>query len=156
MVGLNISLRFIFKPSYSPHFANTNVGSNFYRTMTTTEIITSDELTDKIESLTADNKFKTCGEFLLKAINDWPTMNLEEPKDLLDELKNEIKKPLTFDNLKMYSAGLKIDTSGKAWKMESVTSLLEMFDFDRNNTIDKEVTLDKIIERLTSHLRLGK
>jgi hypothetical protein len=29
MVGLNISLRFIFKPSYSPHFANTHVGGNF-------------------------------------------------------------------------------------------------------------------------------
>jgi len=28
MVGLNISLRFIFKPSYSPHFANTNVAGN--------------------------------------------------------------------------------------------------------------------------------
>jgi hypothetical protein len=29
MVGLNISLRFIFKPSYSPHFANTNVVVHF-------------------------------------------------------------------------------------------------------------------------------
>ncbi len=26
MVGLNISLRFIFKPSYSKHCINTNVG----------------------------------------------------------------------------------------------------------------------------------
>ncbi len=124
--------------------------------MTTTEIITSDELTDKIESLTANNKFKTCGEFLLTAINDWPTTNLEEPKDLLDELKNEVKRPLTFDNLKIYSDGLKIDISGNAWKMESVTSLLEMFDFDRNNTFDKEVTLDKLIERLTKHFRVEK
>ena len=124
--------------------------------MTTPEIITADELTDKIESLAADNKFKTCGEFLLTAINDWPTMNLEEPKDLLDELKNEIERPLTFDNLEKYSDGLKIDISGNAWKMESVASLLEMFDFDRNNTFDKEVTSDKIIERLTNHLRVEK
>jgi hypothetical protein len=124
--------------------------------MTTTDIITSDELTDKIESLAADNKFKTCGEFLLTAINDWPTMNLEEPKDLLDELKNEIKRPLTFDNLRKYSAGLTIHISGNAWKIESVTSLLEMFDFDRTNTFDKEVTLDKIIERLTNHFRVEK
>jgi hypothetical protein len=28
MVGLNISLRFIFKPSYSPHCINTNVASH--------------------------------------------------------------------------------------------------------------------------------
>jgi hypothetical protein len=27
-VGLNISLRYIFKPSYSPHCINSNVGSN--------------------------------------------------------------------------------------------------------------------------------
>ena len=27
-VGLNISLRYIFKPSYAPHCINTNVGSN--------------------------------------------------------------------------------------------------------------------------------
>ena len=124
--------------------------------MRTTEIITFDELTDKIESLMADDKFRTCGEFLLTAINDWPTMNLKEPKDLMDELKNEIKKSLTFDNLKDYSGGLKIDISGNAWKMESVNSILEMFDFDRNNTFDKLVTLDKIVERLTNHFRVEK
>ena len=31
MVGLNISLRFIFKPSYSPHCINSNVGSHYFR-----------------------------------------------------------------------------------------------------------------------------
>ena len=124
--------------------------------MTTTEIITYDELTDKIESLTVDNKFKTCGEFLLAALNDWPTTNLEEPKDLLDELKNEIRRPLTFDNLKKYSDGLKIHISGNAWKGESVLSLLEMFDFDRNKTFDKNVTLDKVIESLTNYFRTVK
>ena len=124
--------------------------------MTTTEIITFDELSDKIESVKADDKFRTCGELLLTAINDWPTTNLKEPKGLLDELKNKINRPLTFDNLKHYSDGLIIDISGNAWKKESVTSVLEMFDFDRNNTFDKEVTLDKIIERLTNHFRTEK
>ncbi len=124
--------------------------------MTTTEIITFNELTDKIESLTTDDKFKTCGEFLLTAINDWPTKNLKEPKDLLDELKNEVKRPLTFDNLKSYSNGLEIDISGNAWKKESVNSLLEMFDFDRNNTLDTNVTLDKIVDGLTNHFKVEK
>lgn len=118
--------------------------------------MTFDELTDKIESVTTDDKFGTCGEFLLTAINDWPTTNLKEPKDLLDELKNEVKRPLTFDNLKSYSDGLKIDISGNAWKKESVTSLLEMFDFDRNSTFDINITLDKIVERLTNHFRVVK
>jgi hypothetical protein len=124
--------------------------------MTTTEIITFDELTDKIESLTTDDKFKTCGEFLLTAITDWPTTNLKEPKDLLDVLKNEVKRPLTFGNLKSYSNGLKIDISGNAWKKESVNSLLEMFDFDRNNTSDTNITLDKIVDGLTNHFRVEK
>jgi hypothetical protein len=119
----------------------------------TPELITFEELTDRIDSVTTDNRFRTCGQFLLAAINDWPTMNLEEPSDLLGELKNEIKLPLTFDNLRSYSRRLKTGISGNAWKMESVTSLLEMFDFDRNNTIDKEATLDEIIQRLTNHFR---
>ena len=122
----------------------------------TTDLITFDELIKKtIETETSDNKSIVCAELLRTAINDWPT-NLQEPKDLLDELKNEIKKPLTFDNLKTYSAGLKFDISGNAWKGESVASLLEMFDYERNNTVDKEVTLDKIIEELTNQLRTRK
>ena len=124
--------------------------------MTTSEIITFDELTDKIESLTVDNNHKTCGEFLLTAINDWPTTNLKEPKDFLWELKMEIKKPLTFDNLKTYSDGLALDISENTWKKESISSTLEMFDFERNNIFDKEVMLDKIIERLTSNLKADK
>jgi hypothetical protein len=55
--------------------------------MTTTEIISFNELTDKIESVRPDDKFRTCGESLLTALNDWPTMGLKEPKDLLTELK---------------------------------------------------------------------
>jgi hypothetical protein len=104
------------------------------------KIISFDELTDKIESDGTDDKFKICGESLLAALNDWPTLDLKEPIGLLNELKNEVGEPLTFDNLKRYS----------------VASLLEMFDFDRNNTFDKDVTMDKIIERLTNHLRTVK
>jgi hypothetical protein len=124
--------------------------------MTTSEIITFEELTDKIESVKTEAKFRTYGEFLLTALNDWPTTNLKEPKDLLNELKNEIDKPLTFDNLKAYSNRLRIDILGNAWKMEAVISLLAMFDFDRDNAFDEEVTLDRIIEKLTNHFRAEK
>ncbi len=124
--------------------------------MATTEIITFEELTNKIDSLTAEDIFKTCGEFLVHAINDWPTTNTTEPKDLLFELKSEIKGQLTYENLSNYSKELKIDISGNAWKIESVTSLLEMFNFDKEITVDKEITLDKIIERLTIHFTIKK
>lgn len=127
-----------------------------YWTMRTSEIITFDDLTDKIESVATDDKFRTLGKSLLTALNDWPTPDLKDPKDLLEKLKNEVRKPLTFDNLKSYSDGLEIDISGNAWKMESVTSLLEMFDFDRTNTFDKQVTLDGIVAKLTNHLTVEK
>jgi hypothetical protein len=57
--------------------------------MTATEIITSSELNNKIALLPEGNKFKTCGDFLISAINDWPTLNLEEPKDFLEELRSK-------------------------------------------------------------------
>ena len=79
--------------------------------MSIPEIITFDELTDEIELETTDNEFIICAEFLRSAINDWPTFNLQKPKDLLDELKNEINKLLTFDNLNTYSKDLRINVS---------------------------------------------
>ena len=113
-------------------------------------------MTDKIELETTDSKFRVCAEFLLSALNDWPTMGLEEPKDLLDELANDVSRPLTYENLNSYSNGLRIEVSGNAWKMESVTSLLEMFDFNRQGNFDKTVTLETIIEKLTEHYRAVK
>jgi hypothetical protein len=53
--------------------------------MSIPKTITLDELIDKIELETDDSKFKVCAKFLLIALSDWPTMGLEEPKDLLHE-----------------------------------------------------------------------
>jgi hypothetical protein len=83
-------------------------------------------------------------------------MELAEPRDLLNELRNELNRPLTFDNLDFYSQGLIVSVSGNAWKTESVISLLEMFDFDRQGNFDKTVTLETIIEKLTDHYRAAK
>jgi len=40
--------------------------------------------------------------------------------------------------------------------MESFTSLLEIVDFERNHTLDEEVTLDIIMTRLTHDFRMEK
>jgi hypothetical protein len=120
----------------------------------TPEIITFDELSDKLETLTNDEKLRVCGELLITALNDWPATNLNEPKDLIAELENEIRKPLTFDNLKLYSDGLNVAISGNAWKKESMTSLLEMFESAKNSK--EEITLDVIIKALTNDLRAEK
>lgn len=116
-------------------------------------MISLDDLIDIIELETAHSNFRVCAEFLLSALNDWPTMGLEEPKDLLYELTHELSRPLTYENLNSYSNGLKIAVSGNAWKKEAVTSLLEMFDFDRQGNFDKRVTLETVIEKLADHYR---
>lgn len=54
--------------------------------------ISYDELFNAIENDTTDNNFKTSAELLMSAVTDWPTLNLQEPKNLIAELKNEIKK----------------------------------------------------------------
>ena len=95
--------------------------------MSKVEYITLDELQNAIEKDTSDNKFKTCAEFFLDALTDWPTYNLREPKHLIDALKSEIRKPLTFDNLDSYGKNLELNVSGNMWKLEAVTALLEMF-----------------------------
>jgi hypothetical protein len=113
--------------------------------------ISQGRLLVKVEKDPIDCHFKTCAEHLLEAVTDWPAININEPKDLVAELKSEIKKPLTFDNLDDYLKNLLLDLGHNCWKIESVTSLLEMFDFDRTKNYDKTIELEMIIARLTEH-----
>jgi hypothetical protein len=122
--------------------------------MTTIEkynFISYDELFNAIENDTTENNFKTSAEFLMSAVTDWPTLNLQEPKNLIAELKNEIKKKLNFDNIESYLKNLRATNDG--WKTEAVSALLEMFDFDRKCNNDKSIELEKIVENLTQHYR---
>ena len=114
------------------------------------DIATYDELFDAIENDATDNKHKTAAKLLFSAINDWPTLN--EPNDLLIELRNEIKDNLTFDNLNTYLK--KLRPENEAWKMEAVTALLEMFDFNTKVNFDKPLELEEIIIKVTQHYRL--
>ena len=115
------------------------------------ELITHDELFDAIENDLTNNNFKTSAIFLMSAVTDWPTSNLQEPKDLILELKTEIKDKLTFDNLELHLKQL--NPKKDAWKMEALTALLEMFDFERNKFTDTTIELEAIVNRLTQHYR---
>lgn len=112
--------------------------------------ISYDELFNAIENDSTENKFKTSAELLMSAVTDWPTLNLQEPKDLIAELKSEIKEKLTFSNLESYLKNLK--PNNDAWKMQAVTALLEMFDFDRIHNY-KSIDLEIIVDKLTQHYR---
>lgn len=114
-------------------------------------LISYNELVNAIENDSTANAFKLLAEFLMSAVTNWPTLNLQEPKDLIEELSHEINENLTFDNLNNYLKGLKPHKD--AWKIEAVTALLEMFDFDRKGFHDKSITLEMILENLTQHYR---
>ena len=114
-------------------------------------LISYNELVNAIENDSTANAFKLLAEFLMSAVTNWPTLNLQEPKDLIEELSHEINENLTFDNLNNYLKGLKPHKD--AWKIEAVAALLEMFDFDRKGFHDKSITLVMIIEKLTQHCR---
>jgi hypothetical protein len=77
-------------------------------------IISSDELFDKIQQDASDNKIKIAAQLLLDAINDWPTLNVSEPKEFLLELTNEIGSPLTFGRIENYSKTLNTSKSSSA------------------------------------------
>lgn len=117
----------------------------------TDELIDYEELQNAIENNIIDDNYKTCAEFLLSAVTDYPKLNLREPTELITELGKEIKGTLTYDNLDNYSKLLNPNIDG--WKMETVSSLLEMFDFNRNCKFDKNIELETIIRDLTKHYR---
>jgi len=115
------------------------------------DFLTHDELFNAVENDLSDNNFKTSATFLLSAINDWPTSNLQESAELISELKFEIKDKLIFDNLNNYRKYLK---PGKdSWKMEAISSLIEMFDLERTKQFDRTIDLETIIENISGHYR---
>ena len=121
------------------------------RTKEECNIMSYDELCNAIENDSTENKFKTAAEYLLSAVTDWPTFNLQEPKDLIIELKNEIEMELTYDNLDSYLK--KLEPCNDGWKMEALSAVLELFDFDRNRRFDKSIDLEIVVDKLTQHYR---
>lgn len=118
---------------------------------TNSDVISYNELQKAIENDRTDSNYKIAANFLLNAVNDYPKFALKEPIDLLAALRYAVNNKLTFENLYNYLECLNADKD--AWIMEAISSLLEMFDFERKNTFDKTVELETIIQKLTVHYR---
>ena len=116
------------------------------------EFLSYDELRNAIENDGGENNFKTAATFLLNAVSDFPTFNLKEPADLIITLRQELNDKLVFENIDNYLRAVSIEND--IWTQESISSLLEMFDFERKNIYDKKIELDTIIRKLTEHYRL--
>ncbi len=100
-------------------------------------MISADELNSRLETDASDNKFKIQAQLLLDAINDWPSHNLREPADFLNELMVEIGVPLNLERIQVYAQTLSV--ANDAWKMESLTSVLEIFVGNDTKTLDEIV-----------------
>ena len=114
-------------------------------------MITSEELITAVENDATESNFKSIAEKLLEAINDWPTENLTEPIELLSELKLEINAKLTFENIERFSKTLRVEKD--MWKMESLTSLLKVFEIEQNENVDGEIELEALLERISNRNR---
>jgi hypothetical protein len=118
-------------------------------TINSYNILSYDELSNILDNQTEDSNYKTAAGFLNEALTDWPTENLQEPIDLIVELKKEVQNKLTFSNLDNYNKGL--NAGDNAWKMCALSSLLELFDFDRRSNFDTSVELEDIISKISNH-----
>lgn len=112
--------------------------------------ITLTELIDVLESDPTDNNYKSTVDNLLEAFTDWPTENIEV-SEMIPELKKEVQDKLTFDNISRFLKTL--NPIKDAWKMESLSSILELFDFEQNKNVNKEIELEDILEKITEHYR---
>ncbi len=109
-------------------------------------VITSAELDSAVDADGSNTPFRVAAGLLVCALNDWPTMNLCEPADLIRELKAEAGPSLTRDALREYSERLPLDAG--AWKLEALASVLLIFD-----CFAGPVDLGEIMARITSHYR---
>jgi hypothetical protein len=115
------------------------------------DLLTHEELFDAIENDLTNSNFKASANLLMSALTDWPTSNLREPKDLILELHSKIKGKLNFDNIEGYLKNLNPEKD--AWEMEALTALLQMFDFERNSSVDKTIELEILVARMTQHYK---
>jgi len=111
----------------------------------TANIISEDELASILESNTSNTNFIIRARNLKEAINDWPTP-VSAPEEFLLILHHEIGKPLTKENIERYANSL--DARNSAWKVESIASVLAMFD---NYTAK---TFDEIIANISNQFRI--
>lgn len=92
-------------------------------------MLNSEQLEALRETSSDDSTRKICS-FLLIAICDWPTLNLEQPEDYLNELEKVIVPPINSWNTVQYMNNLQ--PALDAWKLESLHSLFEMLNYSES------------------------
>lgn len=109
-----------------------------------------EQLKVAVEQDKSTNNLREAAVFLLEAINDWPTLNLRNPENFLIELKKAIPTELNSKNIENYQKQLSL--SNDAWRIESLTILLLMFDVLNKESPD--ITLESALLKMKKHYTL--
>jgi hypothetical protein len=101
---------------------------------------------EKIQNLNdvSPSDMKVVG-ILLKAINDWPAQ-IDNAEDLEIQVRDFVGGEATSKRIAILLKN--IDFSVDAWKGESLSQLIEVFDF-----YDKEFSLADILKKLSIYVR---
>jgi hypothetical protein len=94
-----------------------------------------------------DNKILAIVELLLCSINDWPN-EIKSLNDFEKEIEKFVKGKVNYYNVK--EALNNINYSNDAWYAESLSQILDIFPYFREN-----VTLTEIFKEVLSNVLIG-
>ena len=106
------------------------------------------QLAELVEQDKDNHALKHIAELFLQAANDWPTQNLDDISQFVNELKNYFGTPLTKDKIsgKVFSI-----EDGNAWRHEAGSSLVELLELAEANY--KQISLDETIIEILNYYR---
>jgi len=112
------------------------------------DFINLSQLTDLVDQDKSNHILKTIAELFLLAANDWPTQNLDDISQFVNELKNYFGTPLTKEKIsgKVFSI-----EDGNAWRHEAGSSLVELLELAEANY--KQISLDETIIEILNYYR---
>lgn len=104
------------------------------------------QLIDLVNNDPNDHPLKKMGLLFAAAMNDWPTQDQTNLNEFLQELCNYFGTPLTKATILAKTTGL---SDEDAWRKESASSLLELFDVAE--TQYQEKNLEQLIGAIVKH-----
>jgi hypothetical protein len=96
-------------------------------------------LKDSGRSDVTDKNTETAIEILLAAINDWPS-----PVENLNDFKSQVSKTLggSVTKEKIEACVANLNVVSDAWKIESLTQLLDIFNLNKKYSLLEEFITD--------------
>ena len=100
-------------------------------------LISLNELQEAIDQDFSGSEIKASGQLFLNAVNDWPMHNFININDFISALHHELGSTLTLERIIEYSK--KLYSGNQAWKLEAMSSLIEIFNNDNAKSLESIV-----------------